>query len=301
MPAPWTALSASVRGAVHERDGRRNQDAVRLHAPRNAADPLFIAVADGHGSARSFRSDRGSVLATECALRRLRVFMKKLGPKPPLSRLRREWETKWPRAMLADWHRAVRADIEKDPFSALEFAPFPEPPPVAVPGRELPFHAYLAYGATLIVAAVTSRYVLYAQLGDGDILLVHGDGHVSRPWPRGHAFFANETVSLCSHHAARQFHAKVVPLRGGAAPALILLATDGYANCFDDDSGFFQVGADLLEYLREGGTGFVEEKLGHWLGESSRDGSGDDITVGMAVRLNALHAGRPHSLVTTSS
>jgi hypothetical protein len=82
-------------------------------------------------------------------------------------------------------------------------------------------------------------------------------------------------------------------LRSGAAPALVLLATDGYANCFTDDEGFFQVGADLLDYLREGGPAFVEEKLGPWLRESSHDGSGDDITVGLAVRLGALHGAFP--------
>jgi hypothetical protein len=33
-------------------------------------------------------------------------------------------------------------------------------------------------------------------------------------------------------------------------PALILLATDGYANSFPDEAGFLKVGSDLLGMIR---------------------------------------------------
>jgi serine/threonine protein phosphatase PrpC len=288
MAPTWTALSASVRGATHERDGRGNQDAVALRLSRSNFDPLFVAVADGHGSARSFRSDRGSRFAVACARESFLDLLRRHRPGASFSRLRRQFQRRWTSAVLARWRAMVRADIEKEPFSPFEFAPFPEAPPRIVPGRELPFHAYLAYGATLVVAAIARGCVFYAQLGDGDILIVSEDGQVTRPWPRDHAFFANVTVSMCSPDAADHFHGKVSALRAGSAPALILLATDGYANCFTDDDGFFQVGADFLDYLREAGPAFVQEKLGPWLRESSRDGSGDDITVGLALRLSAL-------------
>jgi serine/threonine protein phosphatase PrpC len=287
MPAIWTALSASVRGATHERDGRTNQDAVRMWDPRSGAESLFLAVSDGHGSLRSFRSDRGSAIATNCALRLLQEFERRGGADMPLSSIRRHMQGRWSRDLVAAWHQAVREDVARDPFSPFDFAAFPEQPPTVKPGVDLPFSAYLAYGATLIVAAVTRRHIIYAQLGDGDILTVRADGRVSRPWPSEHSFFANETISLCSQHAERHFTVKVEP-RGAEAPALILLATDGYANCFENDRGFFRVGADLLDYLREGGPSFVREKLEPWLRDSSRDGSGDDITVALAVRRRAL-------------
>jgi serine/threonine protein phosphatase PrpC len=293
MPANWTALKASVRGAAHERDGRPNQDSAGLQRPDRRGQPLLLAVADGHGSARSFRSDRGSAFATTCALSSLGDFLRRHGPGTPLSRLRRQLAAHWPRMIVSRWRKMVFQDLLREPFTAFEFAPFPEAPPVAALGHELPFGAYLAYGATLVVTAVTSRHIFYAQLGDGDILLVHEDGRVSRPWPREHAFFATETISLCSPGAFRHFRCRVDPLRGGVAPALVLLSTDGYANCFSDDEGFFQVGADLLDYLREGGPSYVGEKLEPWLRESSHDGSGDDITVGLAVRLAALHGASP--------
>ena len=102
MSSIWTALSASVRGNHHEQRGLKNQDAVRLKNPGAASDALLLAVADGHGSARSFRSDRGSVLATECALRLLNQFVRRHGPDVPLSTIRRQAQIRWPRALLAE-------------------------------------------------------------------------------------------------------------------------------------------------------------------------------------------------------
>jgi hypothetical protein len=287
MSLRWTALSASVVGASHLQNGLGNQDAVRLHNPSGGDDVLLLAVADGHGSTRSFRSDRGAALAAECALRELRRFIQKLGPDAPLSRVRNQAKTAWPRSLLKAWKNAVRADLVAKPFTLFDFAPFPEPPPVVKPGVELPISAYLAYGATLLTVAITHRYILYSQLGDGDILTVRTDGKVSRPLPRRHEFMANQTVSLCSHHAFEEFQIRVDALRG-QAPALIMLSTDGYANCFGDDEGFFKVGVDFLDYLRAQGVDFVQEKLESWLRQSSHDGSGDDITVGLAARANAL-------------
>jgi hypothetical protein len=287
MSLRWTALSASVQGASHEKRGQGNQDAVRLKNPSGVEDVLLLAVADGHGSTRSFRSARGAAMAAECALRELRDFVRRLGPDAPLSRVRNQAKTRWPRALVAAWKSAVRAELAAFPFSQLDFAAFPEPPPVVKPGEDLPISAYLAYGATLLTVAITRRYILYSQLGDGDILTVQADGVVSRPLPRRHEFMANQTMSLCSRHAPGEFQIRVDALRG-RVPALIMLSTDGYANCFGDDEGFFKVGADFLSYLRSKGVDFVGKKLGEWLRQSSQDGSGDDITVGLAARANAL-------------
>ena len=288
MSLRWKALSASVRGASHELSGYENQDAVRLKNPSGVDDVMLLAVADGHGSARSFRSDIGSGLAAECALREMGTFIKRLGPDAPLSVVRRQARTRWPKALLAAWKKSVREHLTANPFTEMDFAAFPEPPPAAKPGEDLPITAYLAYGATLIAVAITHRYILYSQLGDGDILTVQADGEtISRPWPRRHEFMANQTVSLCSNHAFDEFQIRVDPMRG-AMPALVMLSTDGYANCFGDDEGFYKVGSDFLAYMRTEGTAFVGEKLEEWLRQSSHDGSGDDITVGLAVRTNAL-------------
>ncbi len=185
MSLRWKALSASVEGASHLQSGLGNQDAVRLHNPSGVNDVLLLAVADGHGSTRSFRSDRGSALAAECALRELNKFIRRLGPDAPLSRVRNQAKTVWPRTLLQAWKERVRAELTTKPFTLFDFAPFPEPPPVVNPGQELPISAYLAYGATLLTVAITHRYILYSQLGDGDILTVRADGTCRAPCRAG--------------------------------------------------------------------------------------------------------------------
>jgi serine/threonine protein phosphatase PrpC len=283
----WTALSASVRGASHEKTGQGNQDAVRSRNPSTGQNALLLAIADGHGSTRSFRSDVGSAMGAECALRELSKLVRRLGPDAPLSTVRNQARTRWPRDMVATWKATVRADLANNPFTFLDFAAFPEKPPVLKPGEDLPISAYLAYGATLVAIAITRRYIIYSQLGDGDILTVYSDGRVARPLPRRHEFMSNQTVSLCSHRAPDEFQVRVEPMRA-PVPALIMLSTDGYANCFGDDESFFKVGGDFLDYLRAEGPSFVRDKLSDWLRQSSRDGSGDDITVGLAAHATAL-------------
>jgi serine/threonine protein phosphatase PrpC len=192
---------------------------------------------------------------------------------------------------VAEWRLAVRADVLAHPFRPLDFAHLPEVVPATPREGEWPFSAYLAYGATLLVAAVTHDHVICAQLGDGDILAVTSDGWVRRPLNRRHDFYDAESASLCTHGAPREFQVAVEPLRAGR-PAAIMLSSDGYANCFGHDEGFFKVGTDLLSYSRERGRGFVKEHLGSWLRQSSRDGSGDDITVALALRRSALRGTR---------
>ncbi len=82
----------------------------------------------------------------------------------------------------------------------------------------------------------------------------------------------------------------VIPLRE-AAPALILVSTDGYANSFADAAGFLQVGSDLLNILRAQGLDEVTANLDGWLTEASEQGSGD-VTLGLLYRCHGGEAGR---------
>jgi len=285
MAAIWTALSATARGNWHETIGQKNQDAVRVQP--GPFGGMILAVSDGHGGSHSFRSDRGSKFAVDIAVRLLRQMVLRLGPDAPVARVRQQMRTIWCHRMVDDWRHAVRADVLAHPFSPIDFAAFPEPMPATPPNGEWPFSAYLAYGATLLAVALTRHYLIYAQLGDGDILTVKPNGSVMRPLTRYHDFYDEQSASLCTHGAPREFQTAVLPTRGHG-PSLVMLSSDGYANCFGNDEGFFKVGSDLLTYAHDRGRGFLDEHLSAWLHDSSRDGSGDDITVALAIRGGAL-------------
>src|SRR5271155_888255 len=79
---PWVMLGSSVQGASHKRTGVPNQDAIFAEpridvAPAMvvASPPLILAVSDGHGSPRSFRSDTGANAAVQIAVERTREFI----------------------------------------------------------------------------------------------------------------------------------------------------------------------------------------------------------------------------------
>jgi hypothetical protein len=276
----WRAVGRSRRGAAHGRTGLPNQDALWL--PEATLEwPLILAVADGHGSSKSFRSDRGAQLAVTTA----QTVCRHVPGNPPeltnLSAVKRWAEDHLPQEIVRCWREAVDEDIAAHPLAADEG----DLPGIAAEHENL--RPYLAYGATLLVVVVTAAFILYWQLGDGDILTVADNGEVSKPLPGDERLFANETTSLCAEQAWRDVRTAFQVLVG-APPALILVASDGYANSYCDEAGFLQVGRDLLAIIRTEGLEYVDANLETWLDEVSRQGSGDDVTLGILYRRDAV-------------
>ena len=143
----------------------------------------------------------------------------------------------------------------------------------------------LAYGATIVSIVLTESYAIYLQLGDGDILIVGENGEVTRPYTSDERLIANETTSLCSKDAWRDFRS-AFQVFSGNPPALILISTDGYANSFQNEAAFEVVGTDILEMIRAQGLEKIELELETWLKEASELGSGDDITLALAYRVD---------------
>lgn len=278
----WRAGGASVRGATHARAALPNQDALRwLPAP----GVVICALSDGHGSDKSFRSDLGALFAVQTALAVVPAALVASGRDGPAALAQ-----DLPPALVQTWRDTVEHHLAASPFTVEEWARLAERDGDGA-RAEVEANWWLAYGATFLLCVVTPDYMLYAQLGDGDILLVSPGGAVARPrWPRDPRLFANETTSLCMPDAWAEMRVDIQPFAASAdglapAPALVLLATDGYSNSFVDEHAFARVGSDLLAMVRADGFDAVCAGLPAWLEETSRLGSGDDITVGLVYRL----------------
>lgn len=154
----------------------------------------------------------------------------------------------------------------------------------AVPERQEAADPLLVkYGTTLLAVLATTEWLLYLQLGDGDILVVRDDGQVERPLGKDLRLLGGETTSLCTTDAWKDMRAVLRPI-AEEAPALVLLSTDGYANSFSSDGDFLKTGPDYLRLIREEGWEYVQANLESWLTETSQLGSGDDIAVGILYR-----------------
>ncbi len=282
----WQIVSESVRGTAHVRSGLPNQDAVAFYpSPLASSDGhkrlwaktgslALLAVSDGHGSPRCFRSARGAALAVQTAIEETRILLRKGLKGVPAPSRKKEIEKRLPFRLVRSWRNAIEQDLLTNPFTEPELA------------SVNPNNPFTAYGATLLLAAVDRDFAFFLQLGDGDMVVVSGSPPVSyEPIDRDASLIANETHSLCQDKAASlcRFRYYCFSCKDDR-PALILVSTDGYSNSFSTRTGFLQAAPDFLRFALETTPDELHQKLGTWLQETSENGSGDDATLGLIYR-----------------
>jgi Protein phosphatase 2C len=273
----WLVFGASVRGAAHERAGTPNQDAIGWLPESGRGLPLGVVVSDGHGSAKCFRSGAGAAMAVEATIALFEVLAMS-ERSSTLDEWRAAAEQQLRSTLPTWWAAKVDEALAREPISEAELAPLD-----ASERADVLANPYVAYGATLLGVLVTARCTLFAKLGDGDIVTVAHDGAIERPMPTDRRLIANETTSLSGRSAIDDLVIRVTP--GEQRPRLILTSSDGYANSFATDADFLRAAPDIAQMVNANGPDEVATSLPGWLRETSREGSGDDITVGVVCNV----------------
>jgi serine/threonine protein phosphatase PrpC len=303
----WRCIGKSVQGASHKRSKPElpNQDSI--HMEPESGPPVILAVSDGHGSAKSFRSDRGSRFAVETATKVIQEFFLKSSEEESdvslstLKNLKDPSERLLPRILVNEWRKAVNKDLglsEDCPIGTeqTEQANFTDQEKDSLvqkdgeaAWRAVKNNHFLAYGATLLAVLVTEFFIVYIQIGDGDILQVDYRGETTHVLARDPKLIANETTSLCMTQAWNEFkvHVELYPKDSPKQkmPTLILVATDGYSNSYSTNDQFLQIGQAYRKMFKEFLFEDIEQQLEGFLQEISTQGSGDDITLGLIKRL----------------
>lgn len=281
----WRAMGGSVRGNSHDRAGLPNQDAILWRPDTGEGTPLIIALSDGHGSAKSFRSEMGAKFAVQVAVALVSEYKSN---KPELSNssaIKRMAEEQIPKGIVWSWQKIVRNHLEQNPFTEEDILILKEREgETAV--NAIQNNPLLAYGATLLFALVTSQFVLLMQIGDGDIVVVGKDGKAEKPVVSDDRLFANATTSLCAEDAWKDFRF-TFSVFGDSPPKMIMLSTDGYSNSFETEEGFLKIGTDIAAMIQDGKWDEVNSNLESWLADASRQGSGDDISLGILAPMDA--------------
>jgi hypothetical protein len=282
----WRIIGETIPGASHLRVGRPNQDAILQVRESSVYLPIILSISDGHGSNKCFRSHRGSRFAVTIGAELMRELINEKRQDYDAAKIECAAKESFPVEFVRRWQEVVQADLKRNPFAKEELGQLE-----ATDGTHacelVETHPALAYGATTLTVALTPSYVIYAQLGDGEIISVLETGEVSKPLPEDVRLLANETTSLCTDTAAEDFRMAYQAFTK-SLPALIVLTTDGYANSFVDEAGFLKVGSDLLTLLRADGFDTINRSVKGWLEEATRLGSGDDCTLGIICRMDAL-------------
>ena len=117
----WRAIGRSVRGASHVRSSLPNQDAIAWLPKSGEGPPIIVAVSDGHGSPRNFRSDLGSKIAVRLATEIVQSLLVEGQPDPArLSAIKRTAEERLPRELTRRWQEAVNRHLEMQPITPKE-------------------------------------------------------------------------------------------------------------------------------------------------------------------------------------
>jgi serine/threonine protein phosphatase PrpC len=283
----WRVIGETVPGASHLRAGVPNQDSLLFVRESSRALPIVISVSDGHGSAKCFRSDRGSQFAVKKAAFLISEFLGERRGKFDLAEIE-NYKDFLSTEFVRRWREAVETDLKNEPFTEIEFENL-EAKSGAEAKKMIEENRFLAYGATSLTVAVEEDFILYMQLGDGDILNVSATGEVTKPLSEDPRLLANETTSLCLPKAEKDFRFLFQKISAEDSPAMIMISTDGYLNSFSSEAGFFQAGTDILQMLAaENGFHDVNDNLKTWLEEATQMGSGDDCTVAVVYRPDLL-------------
>jgi hypothetical protein len=240
-----------VIGARHLRDGKPCQDEVgRLSVGRK----VVVALADGHGSSQ--HAEVGANLAVGVALRALSRFVEELtraqaGPSHAQAFAEHPLRVQ----LVRDWSERVAAHAGSAEVDLVD------------------------YGSTLLFGVATEDFVLFGQLGDGDILLVDPRGVVSRPFPADSQALGDETASLCQPDAGLTMRVRCLP--PPEPGSLVVMSTDGYSKSYPSDAEFESIGPGYLELIRRDGFHASTQHLRDFLTEVTAGGSGDDIALAL--------------------
>ena len=264
----------SIKGATHERNGSPLQDSHRI---MEVSDHITIlSVADGHGSNKCPRSDRGSQMAVNAFCDVISRYLVNYGQTEDglsnlVTFLNREGDMRFAQDVCEEWQSRVKNSFYKDKDELY----------LDDNGNYKWDEIYSLYGTTLLGLLITDTFIFTFQIGDGDINLVTKDSIDVLVEPE--KFLGTETHSLSKPDAWRK---SVSSLRRkeieSDEPYMYMLSTDGFANSYVSDEEFNKTCMDYFKMIEDHGFDAVKDNLGKWLKETSEFGCGDDITVVMA-------------------
>lgn len=266
-PGP-AVLAGSVRGP----NKKVNQDSCQVTQASDGR-ALILAVADGHGSARHFRSSLGSRWAVQ-------EFTECVRPFAAHALAKEEDERAW-QALFADarfltgpichrWREQVKLYEAANPAH-----------PVTADGRRpRPVGADpVPYGTTLIGLLVTRRLLFCWQVGDGDVAVSAGpDRPPERPLADKQEDLGDETESLCLDEPWTRMRVHARPLGPLGHKVLVIANTDGLSKSYATTDGYLKFASGIHEALDREGAQRVQGQLESWLTRASSY-SGDDTTL----------------------
>ena len=262
-----------VKGATHVRNQMPCQDNKKII--KISDEITIIALADGHGSSKCPRSDRGSMIAVNSFYHIMKKYLEIYGEDEEdithlMTFLNREGDVRVAQDVCEEWQARVKQSFYKNKVEGMTN----EDGSIKWPS------VFSLYGTTLLGMLITDSFVFSFQIGDGDISAV--TKNVVEPLVEPEKFLGTETHSLSKPDAWRKAVTSVHRLEAESRESyMYILSTDGFANSYTSDKEYQKTCRDYLQMIRKYGIDVVQKNLKKWLTETSELGCGDDITVVM--------------------
>ena len=286
--------NVSVRGYSHIISGKVCQDnSISWHTDKYAG----VIICDGHGGEKYIRSDKGSSFACKIGKKAIEEFMhsiKQLDKEKYKDQL-----TVLERHIINKWRIAAEQDISENPLMDDErFQALSDADKYLLNQKPIK-----AYGTTFIAAVLTSNYYFVIKLGDGNVNVVLSSGTINTADENNAEYDEggnlktvleddqlqfNVTTSLCQSNADTEFRHILVNIGKKRPVKGIVLTTDGIINCFKSVAAYKALIKNIynayLEIKNQNEIEAARAELVDGLKQLSEKGSGDDVSVAIAIR-----------------
>jgi serine/threonine protein phosphatase PrpC len=288
----YTVYHARARGESHKESKPQKPCQDFAYSFRNKGTSL-IAVADGHGGERYFRSERGSKFAVEAVIKCIAQFTLDIKKKNISEELFDETFQSGLLAQLAqsivgEWRRKVAEDFKAEPFSEYEYIGVPEKYRLRYRNGE---DIEKAYGTTLLaVLQMDDLLWLGLHIGDGRCVTIDSRGEYSQPIPWDEKCFLNRTTSLCGDDAESDFRFRLLP--AGRIPLATFIASDGIDDSFSYANDFEQLYQNfyrnIVKLFISKPVKSAKKEIKAFLPVLSQKGSRDDMSVALMMDIEPL-------------
>lgn len=273
----FKAFHMSERGESHLHDGRVCQDSSASFSDECGT---VAVVSDGHGGCDYVRSQIGSAMACEAAVKNIRRLFENISPEAFLAEPDMML-TQLEAAIINDWNESVRSHYEENPFTEEELDCVSEKAGAAYfSGHRIE----RAYGATLIAAAVTRDYWFGIQIGDGKCAAFDEAGICTQPIPWDEKCFLNKTTSICGSDALRDFR----HFYSEKIPTAVFMGSDGIDDSFKNEEDMYDFYKTILYAFSISDYTQAVDELKAYLPRLSKEGSADDVSIAAWMDMDVL-------------
>lgn len=197
------SYSYTTLGGSHK---KRNKPCQDFSSDYSCDDFSIIAVSDGHGSSKHFRSDVGSKLAAQGSIEEVRKVIEndfdlvnfKENPRKIIESLIEN--------VYKRWKNDISNHMTENPFTEEEIPKdLDEATKEKFFGTLYPNYYISAYGATLMLGLIAEDYYFAFHIGDGKAVFLYEDGDIDQSIPWDEACYINVTTSLSDTNAVDNF------------------------------------------------------------------------------------------------